>query len=70
MRVWDRTIGEMCEMPEVMMSFLEDIKLVCRKYNLSISHEDYNGVFLIEKYSEENIDWLFGASKNYRDNDL
>ena len=67
-RVWDRTIGDMREMPVEMYNFLKDIKLVCKKYNLSISHEDYNGVFLIEKYSEENIDWLLGASKNYKDN--
>lgn len=67
-RVWDKTIGDMREMPVEMHNFLEDIKLVCKKYNLSISHEDYNGIFLIEKYSEENINWLFDASKNYKDN--
>lgn len=66
-RVWDRTICEMREMPEDMNNFLEEIKLVCKKYNLSISHEDYNGVFLIERYNEKNIEWLFGASKNYED---
>lgn len=67
MKVWDRTIDDMCEMPERMKSFLEDIETVCKKYNLSISHEDYNGVFLIEEYSEDNIKWLFDASKNYKD---
>ena len=68
MRVWDRTIGEMREMPKEMKDFLEHIKLVCQIHNLSISHEDYNGIFLIEKYDEGNIEWLFDASKNYRDN--
>jgi hypothetical protein len=67
MRVWDRTIGEMREMPERMEQFLEDIKKMCKKHNLSISHEDYHGVFLIEEYDEDNIEWLFGASKNYKD---
>lgn len=67
MRIWDRTIGEMREMPKEIKDFLEDIKLVCEKHNLSISHEDYNGVFLIEKYDLGNIRWLFDASKNYRD---
>ena len=67
-KVWDSTIGDMREMPVEMYNFLEDIKLVCKKYNLSISHEDYYGKFLIEKYDEENIKWLFDASKNYKDN--
>ena len=66
-RVWDRTIGDMCEMPERMEKFLEDIKMVCQKYNLSISHEDYHGAFLIEGYDEDNIEWLFDASKCYRE---
>lgn len=69
MRVWDRTIGEMREMPDRMKLFLEEIEDVCKKYNLSISHEDYNGAFFIEEYCEENIEWLFMASKNYRGND-
>lgn len=69
MRVWDRTICAMREMPKEMEDFLEDIKLVCEKHNLSIAHEDYHGVFRIEEYDEGNIKWLFGASKNYRDND-
>jgi hypothetical protein len=57
----------MCEMPERMEKFLEDIKMVCKKHNLSISHEDYHGAFLIEGYDEDNIKWLFGASKCYRE---
>ena len=64
-KVWDRTISAMREMPVEMYNFLEDIKIICKKYNLSISHEDYHGAFLIEKYNEENIKWLFNASKNY-----
>ncbi|MEE1301719.1 MAG: hypothetical protein UHD64_02960 [Bacteroidales bacterium] len=50
-----------------MMRFLEDIDMVCKKHNLSISHEDYMGAFLIEEYSEENIHWLFNARKCYED---
>lgn len=67
-RVWDRSIGEMREMPERMKVFLEEIDSVCKRHGLSISHEDYHGVFLIEEYDKGNIEWLFGASKNYRDN--
>lgn len=66
-KVWDRINGCMAEMPKEMEDFLNDVESVCKKYGLSISHEDYHGAFLIEEYSKENIEWLFGASKSYKD---
>lgn len=66
-RVWDRTKSCMVNMPKEMEDFLNDIETVCVKHGLSISHEDYHGVFLIEEYDEDNIKWLFGASKCYKD---
>lgn len=41
--------------------FLDGIETLCRKYNLSISHEDEHGSFIIEDYNELNIDWLNDA---------
>lgn len=41
--------------------FLQDIDLVCMKHNLSISHEDSQGAFIIEGYNKYNIEWLFNA---------
>lgn len=54
-------------MPEKMKKFLDEIESVCKKYNLSISHEDCHGSFIIEDYSSENIEWLFSAKKNYKE---
>ena len=54
-------------MPKEMEDFLNDIKTICKKHNLSIAHEDYHGAFLIEEYDEDNIEWLFGAGKYYKD---
>lgn len=65
-RVWDRTKSCMVDMPKEMENFLNDIKMICVKHRLSISHEDYNGVFLIEEYDDSNINWLFDVSKNYK----
>ena len=65
--IWDRTIGKQINMPKSMKNFIEDIDLVCKKHNLSISHEDWQGSFLIEEYDEGNIDWLFNARKCYKD---
>ena len=66
-RVWDRTKRCMVDMPDRMRKFLEDINLVCMKHNLSISHEDWHGAFIIEDYCDSNIDWLFNAFKRYKD---
>lgn len=41
--------------------FFDEIVSVCKKYGLSISHEDGHGAFEIEPFDENNIDWLRGA---------
>lgn len=46
-------------------SFIEDIEKVCKKHNMSISHEDHHGAFEIEKYEEYNIGWLKNAHKSF-----
>ena len=55
------------DMPDRMKHILDEIHSVCMKHGLSISHEDGHGAFIIEDYNERNIDWLFDASKHYRD---
>ena len=44
--------------------FLKEIVKLCEKYELSISHEDKEGAFIIEKYSKSNIEWLKDADLN------
>lgn len=69
-KIWDYTVGEYgteVDMPDNMRKFLDDIHEVCKKHNLSISHEDGHGSFIIEEYDEWNIKWLFNASKHYKD---
>ena len=51
--------------PDKLKNFFDDIEAVCRKYNLSISHEDGHGSFIIQKYDQFNIDWLREAAKDY-----
>ena len=41
--------------------FLENIVALCKIYNLSLSHEDGQGSFIVEEYKEENIEWLKAA---------
>lgn len=67
-KIWDNNSRELIEMPEKMKNFLNEIKSICKKYDLSISHEDCFGSFIIENYNSENIEWLFKASKGYKIN--
>ena len=64
MESWNINQSEFVEMPKKVKQFLEDIKQVCKNHNLSISHEDGHGGFIIEQYDEDNIDWLSNASLN------
>jgi len=38
--------------------FIEEILKLYKKYNLSISHEDNQGAFIITRYSKENENWF------------
>ena len=52
--------------PENVQSFFKEIEELYRKHNLSISHEDGNGAFIIENYDAENLTWLKDASLNIK----
>ena len=49
--------GEAVEIGE----YFNEIEAISKKYNLSISHEDCQGSFVIEFYKEINIKWLKSA---------
>lgn len=57
MKRFSRRIVAYVEVPEV-DAFVAEIDAVCKKHNMSISHEDSHGNFLIEEYNEFNIGWL------------
>jgi hypothetical protein len=42
-------------------AFLNEIIEVSKRHGLSIGHEDYHGAFKVEKFSQENADWLIRA---------
>ena len=64
---FDCTLKRQIHTPDRMLHFLNEIESVCAKYNLSISHEDTQGSFLIEDGDHGNIKWLKSANKNYYD---
>ncbi len=56
---------KLIDLPAERIAFSEEIDAVCKKYGLSISHQDRVADFMIERYSEENRQWLFKALMNY-----
>lgn len=44
--------------------FIKELIAVCKKHGMSISHEDSQGAFIIEPYSDTNIEWLNDGSTN------
>lgn len=42
--------------------FFTELFALYQKYNVSISHEDNHGGFIIERYDKENEEWIHGAS--------
>lgn len=44
--------------------FIDELIAVCKKHGLSLSHEDTQGAFIVEPYSDSNIQWLNDASTN------
>ena len=54
--------GEYLPSDEKVDAFIEEVIEVCKRHELSISHEDGHGTFEIEKYSESNVKWLRQAN--------
>lgn len=58
MKSWSIIKSEEIETPEEVINFLNEIDNISKKYNLSLSHEDSHGAFIIERYDNYNIRWL------------
>lgn len=46
--------------------FLCELEELYRKYGLSLSHEDSQGAFIIEKLDVDNIKWVKAARRRAR----
>jgi len=54
---------------ENVINFLNEVIRLSKKYNLSITHEDFHGGFEIRSYDEAYSDWLKQAVEiNYEKN--
>lgn len=48
-------------MPENVVAFLAEYRALCLKHGLALNHEDGHGNFIIERASEDLIEWAEGA---------
>ncbi len=58
---WSQKQGKRIENSEV-EEFLKDLIEVYKKHGFSLAHEDTQGGFIVEKFNEENVEWLMQAS--------
>ena len=68
MKRWSIALGRDVENRSI-DAFLKDIEDVCKWHEMTISHEDFHGAFIIDPYSQDNIDWLFNAHDNVETED-
>ena len=65
MKSWNYKTSEFIETPEKLIKFMQEIEALYKKYDLSIAHQDQGGGFIIEKYSDSNMEWLKDATVNW-----
>ena len=42
-------------------NFFKELEQLYRKYNISISHQDGHGAFILEEFDQFNLDWIKSA---------
>ena len=57
---WNRHLGAYANSPDVDI-FLSEVQSLCKRHQLSISHEDCQGAFEVRHYHEKYADWLGNA---------
>ncbi len=57
---WCRNAGWWVDRPDI-DAFVADIESVCQQHQMSISHEDTQGDFVIHAFDQEYSDWLRDA---------
>lgn len=50
---------------ERVKNFMKEYEALCKKYNLSLGHEDSEGGFILDEYKEDYVDWVKCAMKQW-----
>ena len=65
MKSWNYKTSEFIETPEKLIKFMQELEALYKKYDFSIAHEDQGGGFIIEKYSDFNMEWMKECTVNF-----
>ena len=60
-KIWNCEKSAYQPMSDNIKQFMQELETLCRKYDMSISHEDTHGAFVIESFSEEYMTWFKSA---------
>ena len=53
--------------PNEIKDFLSDVEKIYKKHNMSISHEDRHGSFVINRFKQEDLEWIKDFSFFFQD---
>lgn len=48
---------------KIIDEFLDELEDLYHKYGLSLSHQDKQGAFIIQKFDPDNVTWVRAASR-------
>lgn len=54
---WNGKRSANIESPDI-DHFLDELRALCKKHNISIGHEDGHGAFEFYEYSDRDMDWM------------
>ena len=46
---------------ERIKNFMREYEELCIRHGMSLSHEDYQGAFIIDEYDKDNVEWVKSA---------
>lgn len=55
---WSNQESKHVKTKDSIVQFLREYEDLCRKHNISLSHEDGHGAFIFQEFDEDNIDWV------------
>lgn len=64
-KIWNSRTNKYEDMSGEIKDFLSELDALCKKHDLSISHEDKGGAFELQKYSSANMAWLKNTHKDF-----
>ncbi|WP_442636565.1 hypothetical protein [Rossellomorea marisflavi] len=59
---WSMSDQKFIKTPDDIVEFFKEFEKLCRKHDITLSHEDGQGGFEIEHFDEDTLKWIYSAS--------